>query len=94
MLYGSGPYHLAEPYKKFAIDPVKWHSYDPEKCRKLVEKFRNHRPSLDDQFLKPKSSDRKPSENKRMRTPNIEFVCQPEQKQPKRMDETTEPQNI
>ena len=45
-LYGSGPYHLAEPYKKFAIDPVKWHSYDPEKRRKLVEKFRNHRPSL------------------------------------------------
>ena len=55
-LYGSGPYHLAEPYKKFAIDPVKWHSYDPEKRRKLVEKFRNHRPSLDDQFVKPKSS--------------------------------------
>ena len=44
--------------------------------------------------MKPKSSGRKPSENKRMRKPDIEFVCQPEQKQPKRMDETTEPQNI
>ena len=44
--------------------------------------------------LKPKLSGRKPSENKRMRKPDIKFVCQAEQKQPKRMDETTEPQNI
>ena len=58
--------------KKFEVDSSKWHSMDPEARMKHVERFRRYRPTLDDQFDKPKSSGRKPSDRKRTRKPDFE----------------------
>ena len=45
---------------------------DPEAQMKHVEQFRRYKPTLDDQFDKPKSSGRKPSDRKRARKPDFE----------------------
>ena len=71
-IYRSGPYRLSEHYKKFEVDSVKWHSMDPEARTKHVERFRRYRPTLDDQFDKPKSSGRKPNYRKWTRKPDFE----------------------
>ena len=71
-IYRSGPYRLSDCYQKFEVDSVKWHSMDPEARMKHVERFRRYRPTLDDQFDKPKSSGRKPSDRKRTRKPDFE----------------------
>ena len=73
-LYGSGPYRLSKAFERFTVDSVKWHSYEPERRRRHVEKFRAYRPGLEDQFTKPKASGRKPNEMKRTRKPNAEIV--------------------
>ena len=44
---------------------------DPKARMKHVEWFRRYRPTLDDQFDKPKSSGRKPSDRKRTRKPDF-----------------------
>ena len=73
-IYRSGPYRLSDCYQKFEVDSVKWHSMDPEARMKHVEQFRRYRPTLDDQFDKPKSSGRKPSDRKRTRKPDFKSV--------------------
>ena len=47
---------------------------NPEGRMKHVERFRRYRPTLDDQFDKPKSSGRKPSDRKRTRKLDFESV--------------------
>ena len=71
-IYRSGPYRLSDCYQKFEVDSVKWHSMDPEARMKHVEQFRRYTATLDDQFDKPKSSDKKPSDRKRTRKPDFE----------------------
>ena len=45
---------------------------DPEAQTKRVERVQKYKPTLDDQFDKPKSSVRKPSDRKRARRPDFE----------------------
>ena len=45
---------------------------DSEAQMKHVEQFRRYKPTLDDQFDKPKSSGRKPSDRKQARKPDFE----------------------
>ena len=71
-IYRSGPYRLSDRYKKFEVDFVKRYSMDPEARMKYLERFRRYKPTLDDQFDKPKSSGRKPSDRKRTRKPDFE----------------------
>ena len=72
-IYRSGPYRLSDCYQKFEVDSVKWHSMDPEARMKHVERFRRYRPTLDDQFDKPKSSGTKQSDRKRiLKLPDFE----------------------
>ena len=73
-IYRSSPYRLSDRYKKFEVDSVKWHSMDPEARMKHVEQFRRYRLTLGDQFDKPKSSVRKPSDRKRTRKPDFEIA--------------------
>ena len=73
-IYRSGPYRLSDRYKKFEVDSVKWHSMGPEARMKHVERFGRSRPTLDNQFDKPKSSGRKLSNRKRTRKPDFQSV--------------------
>ena len=68
----SRPYILSDRYKVFEVDSVKWYSMDPESEMKHVEQFQRYSPVLDDQFAKPKSSGRKPSDRKPTRKPDFE----------------------
>ena len=70
------PYRLSDRYKKFEIDTVKWkwHSMDPEARMKHAERFWRYKPTLYDQFDKPKSSGSKPSDRKRTRKPDFEYA--------------------
>ena len=56
----------------FEVDSVKWCSMDPEAEMKHVERFQRYSLVLDDQFAKPKSSGRKPSDRKPTRKPDFE----------------------
>ena len=58
-LYDSGDYKLSKEYESLKVDPVKWHSWEPERRRKQIEKLRNYQPGIGDTFTKPKSSGRK-----------------------------------
>ena len=60
-IYGSGPYKLSDEYNKFSIDKLKWHSMTLEERKKHVLPFRNYSPSLEDRFIKPAKSVRKPT---------------------------------
>ena len=71
-LYGSGPYRLSTPFKKFLKDSVVFHNMSPENRRKYVQRFRNYQPNLEDSFTKPAGSGRKPSQGKRKRKPSPE----------------------
>ena len=67
-IYGSGPYSLSKQYSKFKIDSMKWHFMAGDFRRKHVKKFRMYKPTLDDEYVKPKKSGKKPSEGgKRIR---------------------------
>ena len=63
---------MSDCYKNVEVDSVRWHSMDPEARIKCVEQFTGYRPTLDDQFDKPKSSGRKPSGRKWTRKPDFE----------------------
>ena len=76
-LYGGGGYKLSKEYKKFEIDPIKWHTFGPEKRKKHIEKFRSYQPGLEDTFVKPKTSGRKPNCTKRNRKVEVEFISDP-----------------
>ena len=61
-LYGSGPFKLAQEFKKFEKDSVVWHSMSEKDRRRHVERFRSYKPTLEDYFEKPKTSGAKPNE--------------------------------
>ena len=61
-IYGSGSYSLSKQYSKFKIDSVKWHSMAGDYRRKYVKKFRMFKPTIDDDYVKPKKSGKKPSD--------------------------------
>ena len=68
VIYGSGPCSLSKQYSNFKIDSVKWHSMGGDYRRKHVKKFRIFKPTLDDDYVKPKKSGKKPSDGgKRIR---------------------------
>ena len=69
-IYISGLYRLSDRYKNLEVGSIKWHSMDPEARMEHIERFR--RPTLDDQFNKPKSSGRKPIDRKQTRKPDFE----------------------
>ena len=73
-IYGSGPYHLSKSFKKFEIDSLKWHSMDSKQRIKHVNSFRSYRPNLEDNFSRPASSGRKPSQKNRIRNPEPEII--------------------
>ena len=73
-IYGSGPYKLSNEYNKFSIDNVKWHSMTLEERKKHVLAFRNYNPSLEDKFIKPAKSGRKPSHQTRKRKPEPDVL--------------------
>ena len=62
-IYRSGPYSLSKQYSKFKIDSVKWHSMANYYRRKHVKKFEMYKPTLDDEYVKPKKSGTKPSDD-------------------------------
>ena len=67
-IYGSCPYSLSKQYSKFKIDSVKWHCMARDYRRKHVKKFRMYKPTLKDEYVKPKKSGKKPSDGgKRIR---------------------------
>ena len=70
-IYRSGPYRLSDCHKMFRVDSIKWHSIDLEARMKHVERFQSYKPTLDDQFDKPKSSGRKSNDRKRTRKPDF-----------------------
>ena len=72
-IYGSGLYKLSKEYNKFLIDNLKWHSMTLEERKQHVLGFRNYNPSLEDKFIKPAKSGRKPSHQtlKRKRQPDV-----------------------
>ena len=51
-IYGSHPYRLSSHYTKFQMASVKWHSLDAEKRRKHVLLFRQHMPTIEQEFKK------------------------------------------
>ena len=61
-IYGSGPHSLSKQYSKFKIGSVKWHSMAGDYREKHVKKFRMYKPTLDDEYVKPKKSGKKPSD--------------------------------
>ena len=67
-IYGSDRYSLNKQYSKFKTESVKWHSMAGEYTRKHVKKFRMYKPTLDNEYVKPKESGKKPSDGyKRIR---------------------------
>ena len=64
-IYGAGNYvHLPE-YKKFQIPSHTWHSWSESRRKDHITKFYEYEPSIDDTFIKPSSSGRKPGFQKR-----------------------------
>ena len=61
-IYASVPYSLSKQYSKFKIDSVKWHSMAGDHRKKHAKKFRMYKPTLDDEYTKPKKSGKKPSD--------------------------------
>ena len=67
-IHGSGSYSLSKQYSKFKIDSVKWQCIARDYRRKHVKKFRMYKPTLKDEYVKPKKSSKKPSDGgKRIR---------------------------
>ena len=66
-IYGSGPYRLNKPFKKFEVDSIKWHRMDPLKRKKHVDQFQKYSSNIEKHFQKSESSERKPNERKRVR---------------------------
>ena len=62
VIYGSGPYSFSKQYSKFKIDSVKWYSLAGDYRRKHVKKFRMYKPTLDDEYVKPKKNGKNPSD--------------------------------
>ena len=64
-LYGAGSYVLSRQYSKFKVESSRWHSWNEDRRKDHVRKFRDYTPVLSDDFSKPKNSGRKPSNQQR-----------------------------
>ena len=73
-LCGSGSCKLSKEYCRFSVDSLKWHSVSSRERKKHVLAFRSYKPSLEDQFKKPRQSGRKPSDRTRKRKPEPEIL--------------------
>ena len=59
---------LSAAYKQFFVPSVTWHNWTVERKKDHVQKFRNNKPNVSDNFQKPKNAGRKPSYAKTIRT--------------------------
>ena len=73
-LYGSGSYVLTQQYSKFKVDTKIWHGWSEKKRKDHVKAFRSYRPTLTDQFTKPKSAGKKPSQKRQKKNPAPDVV--------------------
>ena len=73
-LYGSGNYSIAEPCKRFCIQSSEWHSWDENRRKDHVRKFRSFVPGKTDLFSKPRNSGRKPCYQKRPKRPEPDLI--------------------
>ena len=64
-IYGAGNYVHSPEYKKFQIPSHTWHSWSESRRKDHITKFYEYEPSIDDTFIKPSSSGRKPGFQKR-----------------------------
>ena len=71
-------------YAKFQMESVKWHSLDAEKRRKHVSLFRQHMPTMEQEFKKPQKSGKKANEKERKRKKTPEIFIERVQKDEKR----------
>ena len=60
-LYGTGNYAISPEYRRFIISSAVWHSWNPERRKDHVMKFRSYKPELSDHFQKPANAGRKPN---------------------------------
>ena len=60
VLYGAGNYSIAGPYKRFCIQSSEWHSWDKNRRKDHIPKFRSFVPGKTDLFSKPKNNKKKP----------------------------------
>ena len=67
-VYGAGSYVLSAAYKQFFVPHATWHNWTVERKKDHVQKFRNYKPNVSDNFKKPKNAGRKPNYAKRIRT--------------------------
>ena len=77
------------------MDSVKWHSLDAEKRRKHVSLFRQHMPTMEQEFKKPQKSGKKANEKQRKRKETPEIFVERVQKDEKRKridDSNVQPQ--
>ena len=59
-LYGAVNYSIVGPRKRFCIQSIEWHSWDKNRKKDHVQKFRSFVPGKTDLFSKPRNSGRKP----------------------------------
>ena len=70
-MYGAGNYTIAEPYNRFCIQSSEWHSWDDNRRKDHVQKFRSFVPGKTDLFSKPRNSGRKPSKRPKPSEPDL-----------------------
>ena len=58
--YGAGNYPIAGPYKRYCIQSSEWLSWDENRRKDHVQKFRSFAPGKTDLFFKPRNGRRKP----------------------------------
>ena len=58
--YGAGNYPIAGPYKSFGIQSSEWLSWDENRRKDHVQKFRSFAPGKTDLFFKPRNGRTKP----------------------------------
>ena len=67
-LYRAGSYVLSTSYKQFFVPSATWHNWTVEQKKDHVQKFRNYKPNVSDNFKKPKNVGQKSNYAKRIRT--------------------------
>ena len=67
-IYVAGSYVLSAAYMHFFVPSATWHNWTVERKKDHVQKFRNYKPNVSDNFKKPKNAGRKPNNAKRIRT--------------------------
>ena len=73
-LYGAVNYSIAGPYKRFRVQSSKWHSWDENRMKDHVQKFRSVAPGKTDLFFKPRNGGRKPCYQERPKRAEPDFI--------------------